>query len=106
MSSRNVTWSSFRTFGPERSANGRKHAQVATPAHVGVDRGELLAAGDRAGRLAYRLGQRHEVVNAVRRRVELAVVPDEIPAPGRGQPAGVRLTQVVRVGLGERGERA
>ena len=59
-----------------------------------------------AGRLPHRLGQGDQVVGARRRRLELALVPDQVPAARGGQAAGVRLAQVVGVRLGERGQGA
>jgi len=58
------------------------------------------------GGFAYGLGQRYEIVRAGRRVLELAFVPDQIPTPRGGKPAGVTLTQVVRVRFGVRGEGA
>jgi hypothetical protein len=58
------------------------------------------------GGLAYGLGQRHEIVRAGRRVLELAFVPDQIPASRGGKPAGVTLAEVVRVRFGVRGEGA
>ncbi len=75
-------------------------------AHLGVDRGQILGAWRRAGRLAHRLGESDQIVDAVRGRVELAVVPDQFPAARRRQATRVLLTQVIRVWLGEGRERA
>jgi hypothetical protein len=58
------------------------------------------------GGLAYGLGQRHEIVRAGRRVLELAFVPDQIPTPRSGKAAGVTLAEVVRVRFGVRGEGA
>jgi hypothetical protein len=65
-----------------------------------------LVAPSRGGQggLAYGLGQRHQIVRAGRRLFELANVADQIPTPRGGEPAGMTLTQVVRVRFGVRGE--
>ena len=78
---------------------------MATASNLGVDRGEVLPTGHRTAGLPHRLGQRHKIVHAVWRRIELALVPDEIPAAWSGKTSGVLFAKVVRVRLGERGER-
>src|SRR5262245_58699597 len=91
-----------------RSAGRWDDPKVATPADRGTGRCAALVppgTGHRARRLTYRLGEGDEVVAGGWRGLVLAVVPHEIPAAGRGQAAGVLLAQVVRVGLGERGQR-
>lgn len=91
------------------SVGGRDDSQVTAPAELVTVAGVallVLAGSGRAGRLAYRLGQRNQVVGGGRRGFELALVADQFPAPGRGERASVRLTQVVRVRLGECRERA
>jgi len=77
---------------------------MTSPAHLSVDGRDLLRPRSGSRRLADRLGQRDQVVNAVRGRVELTVVPDQIPAPRGGQAARVLLAEVIRVRLGEGGQ--
>jgi hypothetical protein len=77
-----------------------------TPAAGLVTGQALVVVGARRGRrrpggLAHGIGQGDQVVGGGRRRGEIAVVPDKFPASGGGEAAGVRLTQVVRVGFGE-----
>lgn len=94
---------------PAGSVGGRDDPQVTAPAELVTVAGVallVLAGSGWAGRLAYRLGQRHQVVGGGRRGFELALVADQFPAPGRGERASVRLAQVVRVRLGECRERA
>ena len=79
---------------------------MAATTNLGVYGGEVLAARHRPTRLTYRLGKRNEIVDAVRRRVEFPLVPNEVPAARCGQTAGVLLAEVVRMRFGERGERA
>ena len=66
----------------------------------------ILTLGDRARRFAHRLRERQKIVAGRRGRAELTVVAHQIPAPGRGQSAGMGLAEVVRVGLGKRRKRA
>jgi hypothetical protein len=68
--------------------------------------GVVRARGDRPGGFTDGLGERDQVVGGGGWGREVAVVPDELPASGGGEAAGVRLAQVVRVGFGERRERA
>ena len=63
---------------------------------------DLVARRHRPGCLAHRVGEGNQVIVARRGRTELAVVADQIPPPRCGQPAGMRLAEVVRVRLGER----
>jgi hypothetical protein len=78
---------------------------MSPPTDLCVDRGQFVAPRCRPGRLADRLGERHEIIDGARRRVELPVVPDDFPAPRRRQTAGMLLTQVVGMWFGGRGER-
>jgi len=78
---------------------------MSAPTDLRVDGGELLATGCRPGCLADSLGERHKVVYGTWRRIEFPVVPDKLPATGRGQTACMLLAQVVGVRLGRRGER-
>ncbi len=57
-------------------------------------------------RLAYRLGQRDQIVLAGRRRIKLALGSDKLPAARSSQAPSVPFAQVVGVGLGEGGEGA
>jgi hypothetical protein len=66
----------------------------------------VRAGGERPAGFPDRVGEGDQVVGGGRGRGELAVVPDQFPASGGGEAAGVRFAQVVRVGFGERGERA
>jgi hypothetical protein len=68
---------------------------------------EVLMAGwwRRSRRFTDRLGERHQIIGGGRRRRELASVPNQLPTTWGGQAPGVGLTQVVRVRLGESGER-
>ena len=50
------------------------------------------------------VGEGHKIVRGGRRRLELAVVADEFPAPGSGEAPGVRLTEIIRMGLGVRSQ--
>ena len=79
-------------------------------AAAGLVPGEILVAAGwrrrRPGRLAYRVGEGDQVVGGWGRGCEISVVANQVPASGGGEAAGVRLAQVVRVGFGERGERA
>jgi len=77
----------------------------ATTAGLRVSRGFVLP-GNGTARFADRLGERHQVIGAGGRAGELTLVPDQVPAAGGGQTARVQLTQVVRVWLGETGQRA
>ena len=95
------------TLGAATSAGRRRdHPQMTSPAHLSVDGGDLLRPRGGSRRLADRLGQRDQIVNAVRGRVKLTVVPDQIPASGRGQAACVLLAKIIGVRLGEGGERS
>lgn len=67
--------------------------------------GAVLPLGTRAGGLADRVGECHQVVAARPGRVEFPVVAHEVPSTGGRQPTRVKLAQIVRMGLGERGER-
>jgi hypothetical protein len=79
---------------------------MATAAGLMTRQGVLLvgARGWRGGssRFADRVGEGDQVIGSGRRRCEIAVVPHEFPASGGGEAAGVRLAQVVRMGLGKR----
>ena len=66
----------------------------------------VMARRRGAGRFADGVGQGDQVVGRRGRRREVAVVADQLPASGGGEAAGVRFTQVVRVGFGEGGQRA
>jgi hypothetical protein len=72
---------------------------------LGVDRSKLFATRRRTSGLTNGLSERNEIVNAARRRIELAVMPDEFPSAGRGQAACVLLAEVIRVRLIEGGKR-
>ena len=78
---------------------------MAATAHPGVDSGEILPTRHRTAGLPNRLGQGNKIIYAMRRRVELALVPDKIPTTRCGEAAGVLFAEVVRMRLGERGER-
>jgi hypothetical protein len=65
----------------------------------------VVPAWLRPGRLADRLGERHEIVGGRWGWLELAVMPDQVPAARRGQAARVLLAQVVGVRFGEGSER-
>jgi hypothetical protein len=91
--------------GAVASARRRDHSQVAPTANLGVDRGEILPARNRTAGLPDRFGQRDKIVHTVWRRVEFALVPDEVPAARSGKTSGVLFAEVVRVRFGERGER-
>jgi hypothetical protein len=54
--------------------------------------GAIVAARRRSGCLADGLRERDQVVARRRRRIELALVPDEFPSPRRSQAAGMALT--------------
>lgn len=71
-----------------------------------VQRLLLLAGRGRPGRLPDRLGEGDQIVRGRRRRAELALMPDQLPAPGRRQGAGMSLAEVIRVRLGKRRKRA
>src|SRR6266542_2081725 len=86
------------------SSSGRDDPQVAAPAQMLSEVG-VVAGGARAAGLADRLGQRHQIVAAGWRWLEVAVIADQIPASWRGQPPGMLLAQVVGVRLGEGGQR-
>src|SRR6266536_995038 len=95
----------MRGTGRQESARRGDDTQVTAAADRQAGRRSRLvhpatAAG--APRLAYRLGERDQVVAAGRGRLVLPVVPDQVPAARRGEAARVRLTQVVGVRLGER----
>jgi len=60
----------------------------------------------RAGGFADGVGQRDQVVRGGGWRREVAVVADQIPASGGSEAAGVRFAEIVRVWLGEGGQRA
>jgi hypothetical protein len=60
----------------------------------------------RTSRFPHRVGQGDQIIGGGRRRGEITVMPHEFPASGGGEAAGVRLAEVVRVGLGERREGA
>lgn len=81
---------------------------MAAAAGLVTRQGILLvgARGWRGGssRLPYRVGEGDQVIGGGWGRCEIAVVPHEFPAPGGGETASVRLTQVVGVGLRERRE--
>jgi hypothetical protein len=66
--------------------------------------GHPMGGGARG--LPHRLGERYQIVLRGRRRLELPVVAHQIPAAWGGQTPGVLLAQVVRMRLGERGERS
>jgi hypothetical protein len=73
---------------------------------TGVGVGALLQARrNGTGGLAYRFRERDQVVRTRRRGLELPLVPNHLPTAWRGQVAGVRLAQVVRVRFGESRER-
>jgi len=55
---------------------------------------------DRARGLADCLGERDKIIRGGRRRLELAIVADELPATGCGEAAGVSFAEVIGVGLG------
>jgi hypothetical protein len=85
---------------------GRDHSEVAAAAGLVSGQGLFIGAGgDGAGRFPYGVGQGDQIVGGRRRWGEISVVPDQVPASGGGEAAGVGFAQVVRVGLGERGER-
>jgi hypothetical protein len=50
------------------------------------------------------VGQGHQVVRGGRRGLELPVVTDQFPTAGGGEAAGVRLAQIVGMGLGVRSQ--
>jgi len=83
---------------------------VAAPTHVGATprrSGALDAVtlpGHGTGGLADRLGQRDQVVGARGRRFVITLVPHELPASRRGEPASVPFAQVIGVWLGVGGE--
>lgn len=78
---------------------------MAATADLCVDGGEILPTRHRTAGLPNRLGQRDKIVHAMRRRVEFALVPYKIPTTRCGEAAGVLFAEVVRMRLGERGER-
>jgi hypothetical protein len=79
---------------------------VATAAEVLAQVATRVLAGCRRARgLADRFGERDEIVGARWRGSELSLVSDHCPAARGGQATSVLLAQVVRVGLGERGQR-
>jgi hypothetical protein len=79
---------------------------MAPTAYRGVNRGKIFSGRGWPARLTDRLGEGDQVVDVVRRRIEFALVPNEIPATRRGQAAGVLLAEIVRMRLGECGERS
>jgi hypothetical protein len=79
---------------------------MASAADLRVDRGQFFASRYGPSGLPDRLGERHEIIDAARRRVEFPVMPDEFPAPRRGQTAGVLLAQVIGVWFGVGRQRA
>jgi hypothetical protein len=56
--------------------------------------------------LAYRIGQRQQVVMAGATRIGVGCEPKDLPPPRRAQALRVLVAQVVAVGLGERSQRA
>ena len=58
----------------------------------------------RTSRLADGVGQGDQVIRGGGWWFELAVVADQFPAAGGGEAAGVRLAQVVGMGLGVRSQ--
>jgi hypothetical protein len=87
----------------------RDDSQVATAA--GLVAGEsavVVRAWERSGAGGFTdgFGQRDQVVRRGRGRGEIAVVAYEFPASGGGEAARVGFAEVVRVRLGEGGERA
>lgn len=79
---------------------------MASAADLGVDRCELVPAGRGTGSLADGFGERHQIIHAARRRPELAVMPDDLPAPRGGQADRMLLAKVVGVGFGKRRQRS
>lgn len=74
-------------------------------ADLGINSGDLVGPGGGSRRLPDRLGERYQIINAVRSRVELTVMADQIPPARSGKPARVLLAEVIGMGLGEGGER-
>lgn len=68
---------------------------MASTTDLGVDGRDIVDVRGRASRLPYRLSQRNEIIDAVRGRIELAVVAHELPAAWRGEATGMLLAQVV-----------
>lgn len=77
-------------------------AATPDPARVVV---HLVSLHRRPGGLADGVGERDKIITAWRRGFELSVRADHVPAARRGQATCVLLAQIVRVGLGERGQR-
>jgi hypothetical protein len=78
---------------------------VAAASDLCIDRGEVLPTRHRTARLPYGFGERNKIVHTVRRRVELALMADKIPAAWGGKASSVLFAEVVRVRFGEGGER-
>jgi hypothetical protein len=94
------------------AAGGRgDHPEVAaTPADVGTAPrrpgafNAVALPGHGTGGLADRLGQRDQVVAARGRRLVFTLVPHELPASRRCEPASMPFAQVIGVWLGVGGE--
>jgi hypothetical protein len=62
---------------------------MAAAADLRINGGEFLSTRHRTTGLPHGFGQRDKIVDAVRRRVELALMADKIPTPRRGQAPSV-----------------
>jgi hypothetical protein len=95
----------FRPRGRDPLCVRRDHPQVtAATLLVRMVAGVLLVRRGSGG-LTDRLGERDQIVVGRRRGTVFAFVPDQVPAPRRGQAPGVRFAQVIGVWLGECRER-
>lgn len=83
----------------------RRHRSQMAAAGGGRRGMRLGGALWRARRLTHRFGKRHQIVSRGRGRLELTVEADKLPAPGRGQAAGMRLAQIICMWLGVDGQR-
>ena len=92
---------------PPSDALSAQHPQMPAPGDLGAERLDRLRGHDhtRPTRLSDGVRQGDQVVGAGSGGDELGCQPDHLPAPRGGQPSGVLPAQVVRVRLGELGQR-
>src|SRR5918996_1449529 len=101
MPARSRTAEPYRRMEPSALGAGQ-HAQVAPAADL-VHPGSVR--GLRAGGLAYRVGEREQVVTARPDARRIRSEPDDLPAPWRHESLGVLRAQVVTVRFGVGGQR-
>lgn len=65
----------------------------------------LVPLDRRPGGFPHGVSERDEIITTGGRGFELSIVADHVPAARCGQATCVLLAQIVRVGLGERGQR-